>query len=505
MSLTLVEGAAPLVLVAPHGGRRDPERRPWTSGRMRVNDLHTAELTAELAALTGASALINGAHDRNDVDLNRISEAHARAPWFLERLAALLDATVARHGRATVLVVHGWNVIQPVVDLGLGCAPGADLCAVGPRAAVSPGFAASAVRGLVAACAARGIDATVGARYPARHRENLLQLFTPRYLADERPLVRALAALGARVDAVQLELGIALRWPGAWRARLLAACEASLPVLLAPDARTQPAGDSPVPDGGPAASRRLEFASPSLCGLVALDAHGGARLLLFGPAGDLALFTGERTRPQPDGRVGALAVTPTAGAGVAVRFRGPLLRFPDTTPFLDLELGLARGRLVEAEVALDFVPGHAAQAGGDFGAVAGEVVLDGARSAVAGRAFREEGSAPAPWPRVRAALDLGDGRALALTVGVADGTASGFLCRDGAHVAVVAARAAPGGDAIGFEVELACGERLRVTAFPVHRLPVVRAHESGAVRLEYTACRLAPEGPPAGWCEVAGL
>src|SRR5205809_1104850 len=121
-----------------------------------MNDLHTASLTAELAALLGGAALINEAQDRNDIDLNRVSEANQRAPWFLERLADMVDAAVRRHGRATLLALHGWNVVQPVVDLGLGCTPGENPFAVGRAAAVSPAFAARALPRHVEACRARG-------------------------------------------------------------------------------------------------------------------------------------------------------------------------------------------------------------------------------------------------------------------------------------------------------------------------------------------------------------
>src|SRR5207249_6788610 len=93
----------------------------------------------------------------------------------------------------------------------------------------------------------RGIAATDGARYPARHRENMLQLFTPRYAEDHRPPVRALAARAPLVDAVQLELGIALRWPGAWRSRFLDACAAALPALAA---AREPASAPPEPTPG---------------------------------------------------------------------------------------------------------------------------------------------------------------------------------------------------------------------------------------------------------------
>ena len=73
-----IPGSIPLVLVAPHGGRRDPVRHPWSRGRVKVNDLHTPDLARDLATRTGAAALINASLDRNDVDLNRVSEAHDR-------------------------------------------------------------------------------------------------------------------------------------------------------------------------------------------------------------------------------------------------------------------------------------------------------------------------------------------------------------------------------------------------------------------------------------------
>ncbi len=261
-----IDGASPLVLVAPHGGCRDPSTRPPATGRLRVNDLHTASLTEELARRLDASALVNRDADRNVVDLNRIGEAHERAPSFLEALARLVRTTIARHGRATVLVVHGWNVVEPAIDVGLGCASGAVVPADG-SAAVSPAFAAGGVRALVDACAARGIAATLGARYPARHRENLLQLFTTRHRDDPRPLVRALASLAPSVDAVQLELGIPLRWPGPWRTRLLDACVAAAPALAAAPVAVAAAARGIVDGFGPAAPMRVQFTSPTLCGL----------------------------------------------------------------------------------------------------------------------------------------------------------------------------------------------------------------------------------------------
>ena len=55
--LNVVKGRAPIVLVAPHGGRRDTERRPWGSVPLKMNDLHTAALAHDLAARLDASAL----------------------------------------------------------------------------------------------------------------------------------------------------------------------------------------------------------------------------------------------------------------------------------------------------------------------------------------------------------------------------------------------------------------------------------------------------------------
>src|SRR5215470_11541094 len=79
-----IAGDAPLVFVAPHGGRR-PADAPIKDS-IKVNDLYTAELTQELAERTRGYALINYALDRNKIDLNRISQVRAHASWFLEAL-----------------------------------------------------------------------------------------------------------------------------------------------------------------------------------------------------------------------------------------------------------------------------------------------------------------------------------------------------------------------------------------------------------------------------------
>jgi hypothetical protein len=240
---------------------------------------------------------------------------------------------------------------------------------------------------------------------------------------------------------------------------------------------------------------------------VAIDADGRAgRLLLFAADGALTLFTGERAGPEAPGRVGPLAVE-RHGDGLRIRLAGPLLRFPDATPFLDLERGLGRARLIEADVALEFQPDHLAGEAGDFGGVTGTLTLDGVTRAIEARGFCDAGDVPAPWPRVRAALHWGGG-GLSVTIGLDDGSASGFYCGAGGHVAVKAATARldPTGDgweAIALDVELTDGDHVRLRANVVHRLPVVRAREPAPIRLDFVSCAL-DGGHPAGWCEIAG-
>jgi len=252
---------------------------------------------------------------------------------------------------------------------------------------------------------------------------------------------------------------------------------------------------------------------PSGVAAVVHSRHGVVIAYLSAAGGDvflsgLVLFTGERLGHTP----GGLRVEPSASGGLALRYDGPLLRFPDTTPFLDLETGLARAELVEGEIELRFAPGHAHEGPAEFGTVTGSVALERARHPVTASAFAEDGAPAGPWPRLRAALDLGGGASLALTLGLPGGEASGFLCRDGRHVAVAAAHAALGpADAplahVGLELELVDGRRLRIAARALHRLPVIRARGRAPVRVEFAACCLegASAAGPAGWLEIGGL
>src|SRR5262245_55486544 len=183
--MTYIVGNTPIVFVAPHGGRRSPEAPILDS--IKVNDLYTAELTSELAKITGGYALINHARDRNELDLNRISQVRKEAVWFLEALNELLASLVAQHGAARVFFMHGWNVVQPVCDLGVGLKQRSDT--IGPASkfaapTLSAQFFTEEVLPFRDTAIARGIDVAIGRRYPAADKNNVMQLFSKRFAED---------------------------------------------------------------------------------------------------------------------------------------------------------------------------------------------------------------------------------------------------------------------------------------------------------------------------------
>jgi hypothetical protein len=489
-ALTVVEGRSSLVLVAPHGGRRDATRRPWGGGEaLKMNDLHTGDLTRELAARLGASAIINDGTDRNDVDLNRITAAHEKAPHFLTALARVLARALDGHGRACLLTVHGWNVVQPAVDIGLGADP--DAVRRGERSAISTEFAATTLSRFATSLARRDIAATPGARYPARARENLVQLFTARYRDDPRPGVRAVAALAERVDAAQLELSLPVRLPGRWRDAFVGACADTFDGGAGADAG-QP--HALWTAGEPFGERvAVEFVAPGISGLAALDEHGG-RLLLFPDDGRLFTFTGERVGAHGRDRVAGLRMTATPDGTVEIGYDGPMLAFPDTTPFVDLEHGLASASALDARVTLTLRPAHAGCA---FGAIAGDVVLGAESVRVAGHGLRAARDV-VPGLRVRAGLRLDDG-----TVVAARGPDDGYLCRDARHtpLARLAIHAQRDSDVVTLEAAGTDGVRVERVLRIVQRLPVVRGGPRPG-RVVFATCR---DGDGlAGWLELPG-
>jgi hypothetical protein len=376
------EGEVPILLVAPHGGRR-PADAPIRDS-IKVNDLYTAELTSLLASRTRSYALINHAHDRNDLDLNRISQVRTRASWFLEALAELLSALTERHGTVRVFFIHGWNVVQPVCDLGMGLKQRGNRIVLASKLAaptLSPNFFAEVILPFRTSASAQGIDVAFGRRYPAGDKDNLMQVFSARFAEDPSPLIRTLATFSRqeRINAVQLELGVGLRWPGPERDRFITVfCQ----TLGKPTSLTSGNGQdfpevslahsprviTPHLNGSPLSLHRtpepqrlaLHFHDPSsgLGVMGGIDFSGtapthGGRLMLSLGGTETVLFTGEDDATADPGkvRVGGL-VWQSEPDGLAISYRGPVMRFSHPHAFIRLEEGLAASWVEPAEVAL---------------------------------------------------------------------------------------------------------------------------------------------------------
>ncbi len=310
------------MLVAPHGGRR-PADAPIRDS-LKVNDLYTAELTTLLAARTGSYALVNQAGDRNDLDLNRISQVRARASWFLDALVELLSTLVARHDTARVFFIHGWNVVQPVCDLGTGLKQRGGQVVPASKAAaptLSATFFTDVVLPFRATALTQGIDVALGRRYPAADKDNLMQLFSARFVTDPSPPIRALATLSMQhhVNAVQLELGVGLRWPGAERDRFI---DVFCQTLGKHTPLTQGNGqDFPVVP---------PFQRPQM-----------------------VLFTGEDEATADSGRVQVGGfIWQSEADGLSISYRGPVMRFSHPQAFIRLEEGLAASWVEPAEITL---------------------------------------------------------------------------------------------------------------------------------------------------------
>ncbi|MGA8058280.1 MAG: hypothetical protein WB999_08550, partial [Candidatus Binataceae bacterium] len=336
------DGDAPVLLIAPHGGHAGPATRAML--HPKVNDLHTADITRELAQRLGAGAIINAGMDRNRLDLNRLSQVMNEAPWLLELIAARLERIVERSGRAVVLLIHGWNVIEPRVDVGIGVksASGTLLPACGAHVSASDGFVNGPLLDFVESLRQSGIKPTFGLRYPGAGANNLLQAFTRRHAASSIDALRRLAALNARgaLEAVQLELSVALRMPGRFRTQAIAAIVESFarcdrPAAASPPSRIERPSlieiirtvEVPSPplrrgiqesSNGP---RRvgLEFYDPStqMGAMASFDlgaGAAGARVMAVAGRERIALFTAE-------GRVERTAHSLTLGP-LALRFDG---------------------------------------------------------------------------------------------------------------------------------------------------------------------------------------
>jgi hypothetical protein len=428
--LDVIDSDSPLLLIAPHGGRAEPRTRSLLNPK--VNDLHTADITRTLATRLGASALINVGMDRNRLDCNRLSQIVERAPWLLEMIAERVDAIVARHGRATVLLVHGWNIIEPRVDLGLGLRNfGGELRPSG-SACVSAcdDFINGPLTDLAHRLRGHGIMPTYGMRYPGGGLQNLLQAFSARHRESPVAALRKLSETSrcGVVDAAQLELSVALRMPGELRAR----CEDAIAASFSPNCIATRSPTPPIvvnraprpriakPEIGAAATVAapgrvgIEFFDPIACigAMASFDVGGagmGARIMVLFDKRRAALFTAEGRPTRSEGSVthGPLSLT-RDGNSIVLSFRGPAVIVPDATAYLSIERALASGRLdgaMNVQVRFEIEPGRAdsdfdferilsssadasiaPSSSAAFGRVAGNACVDGRALSVSGYA-----------------------------------------------------------------------------------------------------------------------
>lgn len=397
--LELVRGGAPLLLVAPHGGKAGATAH--ARANPRINDLYTAEITRELARRLSASALINRGMDRNQLDLNRLADLREQAPWFLSLLAEEIERLLHLHPRIRVVTIHGWNIVEPRIDFGVGGRMiKRELRPVGSaHLTASNEFVNGPLAGLFSNLAASGIVATLGYRYPAGGRQNLLQALTGRDLGvHERASVR-LARLGGQglIDALQIELSIAVRWPGRMREQVLdRICETFVQPPLGTGVSAEPVRRrSRPPDTPPLRERSrsrfgVEFYDPGArIGVIAsVDLSGGGSRVAVLLGDRVALCTAD----------GSLTLTPTLiqlgplklsarGRQIELAFRGPMLIVPDAAAYTRIERALSSSALASdssLRCVVDlphypcafFFPAASATAGGQsaaFGTVRGEL------------------------------------------------------------------------------------------------------------------------------------
>lgn len=529
-----VPGDGRTLVVAPHGGLCASDL--LHPGRaLRGNDLHTDQVARLLAARLDATLVANAGVDRNELDLNRIDEVAERAPWFLDLLHDHLQRIVARFGSAVVLIVHGWQIVEPRCEVGVGARLDDldDASRKAARLTVSASFASHVLARLRDAGARAGVRTTFGERWPARHANNVMQLFRrvpPSNGAGEPPLRHPLCELARAgcVEAVQLELGAPLRWAGSWRDRFIdAAAEAfasepapqsvlpvsstigaglpgeqraassarAMPIVPAaraatPTAHTTVAVGAAADASPPPAVSLQAFAFDGdgaelgiVVGLGAMSRDEiGARLLLLPGAQRMLLFTGhERAGRAAPGRVGGLATCADGAGGVVVRYRGPVLDLPDASRHFRSEAAQLAARIADLELELRYTP----LGEGGYGAIVGEAFVDGTRRALRGHGFTEPVLAR-PVAREPRATRLtaafgGDLGVVAQLTGAPTSTRLRCLTSRGerAHALDVAPapRIVPGRLAPPFELHARSGPALRCT--PLGHVTILRTTPDG--------------------------
>jgi hypothetical protein len=504
-------GDSPILFIAPHGGRRAPVDATAPPPRLRVNDVYTPEITRELASALHAGSIINCGMDRNLLDLNRISQVRRQAPWFLELLTQEIGRIIAHHGSVELLFVHGWNTGRAICDVGIGGidTPNGLHVADGAHVTVSESYRLHRIEALRAACGRAGIGAPVGERYSGSHRNNLLQLFTPRAAQIDHPCARRIATwVGEeRINALQLELGIPLRWPGEWRRKFVTAVAAAFSGgqtgTPGPPGRQ---ADLQTHTPGARTTAALQFYDPVAdVGILAGVGPAGprvtaGRLLLFLGGQRVALFTGEERRANRQG-VGGLRLTRSAGA-MRLEYDGPMLLLDDAAVYLDLEAALAESRLVDADVRVDFAPTHAhgSTAAAHFGNACGVVSIAGERREVNVGAFADAAGFRASGSQRQTMLAATFGNQRAVLSRVVDGASDS----SGVHFSRLVPEAlravhiavATDGDVYtpkGFE--LTCDGMPALRGQPLSRMAILRpASDAGYLRVAFGVARFEWDG-----------
>ncbi len=432
--LTHRRGRGPVVVVAPHGGRR---QRPVRRGD-NVNDLYTVEIAAELAERLDAHAIINSGLDRNDIDLNRIGALAEKAPYVLGVLRGCVEEAGSGGEVPLVLLVHGWNMVLPCCDIGIGLRRnGQRLTGRYPTVgrATFDGFVAALEHEL----AARGLSSDIGRRYPANGADNATQLFSGRHVGHSNGDVDAVSRLaaGGGVDAVQLELGIPLRWPGARRSSFIEALTEAVRGHVAssrPDGRADDGRFNARSEWGLPYSTRSEVGAPVEDGytLQAVVADGvgiftgveatapgtmAGRVSVVSDDGSMMLLVGEGPWDGVAGRYAleGLDWAATEAGEVHLRVRGQMIAYRTHEAYLDLEAGLAESELAEADIELSF-----REEGDGFGRLRGRLRAGAIDVDVDCGAFLDRGSRSAMNARSRVRLAVADGEMAGLRL-VSDG------------------------------------------------------------------------------------
>ncbi|HJU11346.1 MAG TPA: hypothetical protein VJ728_10740, partial [Candidatus Binataceae bacterium] len=284
-------------------------------------------------------------------------------------------------GHVTVLIIHGWNIIEPRIDLGLGLREvgGTLRPPAGAHVSASDEFIRGPLSLLTTRLREAQINPSFGLRYPGGALHNLLQGFTPRHAASQTESLRRLAAMSSTgvIDALQLEMSVAVRLPGELREHAISAISdtftyngtgleggpipdaPAVPILrhVSPTSRRKPAASN-----APPSRVGIEFFDPvaGIGGMVSFDfgpgAAGGRIMILFGRS-HVALFTAEDKARRNADQLSIGPLTLNAAPGGNLRFRGPMVIVDDGTAYLSVERALASSRLdtmAEVEATVEF-------------------------------------------------------------------------------------------------------------------------------------------------------